>query len=178
MVRFRSVVAVLLVLATGACATYRSQLVHGQRAFDQNDYERSLALLRDLERDMTRLTVPEQAQYAYLRGMSDYRVGDRPDARHWLSIAQAIDSQSTGVLPSDWKARTNETLIELNAIVYADGTSALAKPQATDPDEDAEPQDKEVDAKSSRREKPRGKRSKKNAPADAAPSSTPSSPSD
>lgn len=108
-----------------ACTTYRDQLSRGQRAFEQSDYDRTLAILRDLEPDMTRLTVPEQAGYAYLRGMSDYRIGYKTDARHWLSIAKAYEDGSPGVLPADWKARTNEVVDELNRIVYEQGTSTL-----------------------------------------------------
>jgi len=185
MVSLRSALVRLLVVAAlaacAACATYRTQLVHGQRAFEQNDYEHTLALLRDLERDVTRLTVPEQAEYAYLRGMSDYRVGDKPDARHWLSIAKAIEENSPGVLPSDWKTRTNETLVELNAIVFADGMSGLAKSQSTDSDDEIERDakaSKERDTKGSRDAKQRGKGRKKDAHDAAAPSSSSSSPSD
>src|SRR5581483_8211203 len=104
---------VLALSAFGGCATYRDQLVRSQHAFEQNEYDRTLVLLRDLERDMTRLSGPEQAQYAYLRGMSDYRVGYRPDARHWLAIAKAYEDNSPGMLPVDWKARINEALDEL-----------------------------------------------------------------
>ena len=88
-------------------------------------YDRSLALLRNLEPDVRRLTGPEQAEYAYLRGMSDYRIGYRADARHWLSLARAIEDRSPGVLPADWKTRTNEALGELDQVVYTEGLSAL-----------------------------------------------------
>jgi len=109
-----------------ACATYREQLVRTQQAFDANDHDRTMALLRDLEPDLTRLPTSEQAHYAYLRGMTDYRVGHRQDARHWLALAKAFDEASPGTLPADWKHRTNEALEEMNGIVYADGTTALA----------------------------------------------------
>ena len=124
MCRLRALV-LLAALLVSACSTYRDQLARGQRAFEQNDHDRTLAILRDLEPDMKRLTPPEQAGYAYLRGMSDYRIGYKADARHWLSVAKAYEDRSPGVLPADWKARTNEALGELNGIVYAEGTSAL-----------------------------------------------------
>jgi hypothetical protein len=136
MLRPRSV-AMLFVLAslgTGACATYHDQLARGQRAFEQNDHDRTVALLRDLEPDLKHLTVQEQAHYAYLRGMSDYRIGYKPDARHWLAIAKAYEDTVPGVLPADWKARTNEALEELNEVVYTQGTSFLSTSRHADGD--------------------------------------------
>ena len=76
---------------------------------------------------MTRLSTPEQAQYAYLRGMTDYRIGYRADARHWLAIAKTYDETSPGILPADWKARMTDALDELNDVVYTEGSAELAK---------------------------------------------------
>lgn len=123
-----ALVAVLVGSSVASCATYRDQLVRSQSAFEQNQYERTLALLRDLEPDITRLATPEQAQYAYLRGMTDYRIGYRADARHWLAVARAYDEASPGILPTDWKARTVEALDELDGAVHEGGYSALATP--------------------------------------------------
>jgi hypothetical protein len=123
----------VMALAPG-CSTYRDQLARSQRAFEVNEHERTLALLRDLEPDVHRLSDPEQAQYCYLRGMSDLRLGFRADARHWLALAKTHDDASPGVLPADWKARLGEALEELNGVVYQDGTAALhrAPEQAAD----------------------------------------------
>lgn len=113
-------------MAVGGCTTYRDQLARGQRAFELNEHDRTLAILRDLEPDVKRLSLPEQAEYAYLRGMTDYRVGYKPDARHWLSLAKAYEDNSPGVLPADWKLRINEALDEMNGVVYSGGIGALA----------------------------------------------------
>lgn len=89
---------------------------------------------------MPRLTEPEQAHYAYLRGMTDYRIGHRNDARHWLAIARAYDENSPGLLPADWKARTTEALVALDAVVYEDGYAGLAGRSASaEPGDVAEP---------------------------------------
>jgi len=126
----RSVGLVMLLSAVASasvgCATYRDELVRGQRSYEQNQNERTLGLLRALEPDVTKLATPEQAQYAYLRGMTDYRLGFRADARHWLAIARTYDEVSPGILPTDWKARMTEALDEMNGVVYAEGLSALA----------------------------------------------------
>jgi hypothetical protein len=119
-------IALLIVAFSFSCATYRDELIRAQAAFENNQHERSLSLLRDLEPDVARLPTPEQAEYAYLRGMTDYRIGYQRDARHWLAIARAYDEQSPGTLPTDWKQRTAETLAELDGIVQTQGFSALS----------------------------------------------------
>lgn len=118
--------AVIAASSSTACTTYRDQLARSQQAFERNEHERTLGLLRTMERDVTRLSIAEQAQYAYLRGMTDYRIGYRADARHWLAIARAHDDVSTGTLPADWRARASEALEELNGVVYSEGIEALA----------------------------------------------------
>lgn len=120
----RSVLALALI-ALASCATYRDELVRAQVAFENDQHERTLALLRDLEPDVTHLARGEQAQYAYLRGMTDYRIGYKRDARHWLAIARAFDEQTPGLLPSDWKQRTTDTLAELDGVVQTQGYAAL-----------------------------------------------------
>lgn len=122
-----ALVAPALSTSLTACSTYRDELLRSQQSFDQNQHERALALLRALEPNATRLSLGEQAQYAYLRGMSDYRIGYRNDARHWLSIAKAHEDASQGTLPAEWTARMNEALEEMNAVVYTEGLPALAK---------------------------------------------------
>lgn len=120
-------------LATG-CNTYRDQLVRAQHTFENNEHERTLTLLRELERDVGRLSTSEQAEYAYLRGMTDYRIGYRSDARHWLSIAKTYEDTSPGMLPTDFKTRMTTALDELNGVVYDEGYSTLA--QSKKPGED------------------------------------------
>ncbi|MBX3192541.1 MAG: hypothetical protein KF819_36490 [Labilithrix sp.] len=118
--------SLLLLASLAGCNTYREELLRTQHAFEMNQHERTLGLLRDLEADVPRLSTPEQAQYAYLRGMTDYRMNHRDDARHWLSIAKAYEDVQPGLLPTDWKGRMKEALDEMNGVVYDDGLTALA----------------------------------------------------
>jgi hypothetical protein len=127
--------AVALGSAAAGCATYHDQLARSQQALEQNDNERAVGLLRDLEVDATRLPISERAQYAYLRGMSDYRLGHRGDARHWLSLARAYDEATPGVLPADWKSRTATALEVMNEVVQTEGYRAHVAD--TKPGEDA-----------------------------------------
>ena len=116
--------ALALALLLSGCSTYRDHLNRGQRLYDENEYEHALALWRSLEPDMDSLSFNDQARYAYLRGMTDFRLGFRPDARHWLAVAKAIEQDHPGGLSAEWKARTEESLNDLNKEVYG-GAEAL-----------------------------------------------------
>ena len=107
-----------LLLVLVACATYREDLNRGQRLYEEREYERALAIFRVLEPDEDSLHPGDQARYAYLRGMTDYRLGFRPDARHWLALAQAREQTRPGGLSLEWKERLEKSLEELNRDVY------------------------------------------------------------
>jgi hypothetical protein len=126
--RFRAAFA--LVLACAGCATYREDLYRGQRLYEENQYERALAVWRVLETDTDSLSFNEQSRYAYLRGMTDYRLGFRADSRHWLAIAKAIDQEHDGGLSPEWKQRLDESLDDLNKDVYS-GADRLDKSRST-----------------------------------------------
>lgn len=110
--------AALAALAFVACTTYREDLNRGQRLYEENQYEHALAIWRLLEDDMDSLSPNDRARYAYLRGMTDYRLGFRPYARHWLGIAQSIDKEYPGGLHQEWRDRMDKSLADLNVDVY------------------------------------------------------------
>lgn len=133
----------LLLVAVTACATYRNDLNRGQRLYEESEYERALAIWRFLEPDVDSLRHADQARYAYLRGMTDYRLGGgrggaepafRAHARHWLAIAKAIEQSHPGALPGAWQQLLDEALSELNAEIYG-----LAAPSGGQPAADASP---------------------------------------
>ena len=126
----RFVAPLLLALCVGACATYREDLNRGQRLYEENEYEHALGIWRTLEPDMDSLDLMDQARYAYLRGMTDYRLSFRTDARHWLAIAKAINDEHPGGLTQQWKDRLGQALDDLNKDVYG-GADALAKSRST-----------------------------------------------
>jgi hypothetical protein len=128
------------IVSYGGCATYRQDLARARAHYDKNEYEPALALLRVLEVDTDSFAPPEQAQYAYTRGMTDYRLaslategtglndpkqGFRSNARHWLGVARAIEKESPGGLRDEEKQRLEEALKDLSQDVYggADGAS-------------------------------------------------------
>ena len=115
-----------LLVAVPACSTYRDELARSQHAFEQNQHEKTLAILRMLELDTSHLDRGEQARYAYLRGMTDFRMGYKADARHWLAVAKAMDEKSPGLVPADWRARLDQSLGELDKDVWANGMETLS----------------------------------------------------
>jgi hypothetical protein len=108
-----------------ACVTYAEDLNRGQRHFEGSEYERALAIFRVLERDVDSLTPTDRTRYAYLRGMTDYRMSYRSDARHWLSLARALEQATPGGLQEPWKERMQEALKDLNKDVFG-GAEAVA----------------------------------------------------
>jgi hypothetical protein len=105
-------------MATG-CATYRDDLNRGQRMYLDTHYDQALATWRVLEPDLDSLTTAEQSRYEYLRGMTDFRLGFRADARHWLAIAKANNEAHPGGLDAEALAQLERILDELNKETYA-----------------------------------------------------------
>jgi hypothetical protein len=120
--------ALLIPLLALACSTYREDLYRGQRLYEENQYDRALGIWRVLEEDVDSLSLNDQARYAYLRGMTDYRLGYRPYARHWLGIARAIEKEHPGGLNQEWRDRLQKSLEDLDKDVY--GTRGFGEPAA------------------------------------------------
>jgi len=96
------------------CSGERAALLRGQRYYEDNQFERALSIWRDLERHEPSLTPSEFARYAYLRGMTDYRLGFHPDARHWLGLAKVSEQQHPGGLDAAWLPRLDGALADLD----------------------------------------------------------------
>ncbi len=118
-----ALVACVTALTIPACATYLDDLNRAEAHYKANEHERALALFRVLEPDIDSLSRSDQARYAYLRGMNDYRLGAafRADARHWLAFAKAVEREQPGSLSAEWKPRLEEALRDLNQDVYGVG---------------------------------------------------------
>jgi hypothetical protein len=115
-----------LLMSLPSCITYQEELARGQRHFDQSEYERALAVFRALETDTDSLGAMDRTRYAYLRGMTDYRLSFRADARHWLALAREYELASPGGLSDPWKARLQEAMKDLNQDVYGGGPQPSA----------------------------------------------------
>jgi len=132
--------SVLGALGAPSCATYKDDLNRATDHYNRNQFEPALALLRVLEDDMDSFSPAEQAQYAYVRGMTDYRLsslapqgtgvadprrGYRDNARHWLAVAASIDKKTPGGLTPEEKGRVTDALTDLNRDVFG-GAEAIA----------------------------------------------------
>lgn len=115
-------------LSAASCVTYAEELNRGQRHFQASEYERALAIWRILEHDVDSLPAPDRTRYAYLRGMTDYRMSLRTDARYWLGLARAYEQASPGGIEESWRDRMKEALKDLDDDVYGGAKTA----QATD----------------------------------------------
>jgi hypothetical protein len=158
--RAPAAVVMLACLMSAACATYQDDLARGERAFEASEHERALAIFRALEPDTGRLSQTDRAHYAYLRGMTDFRIGYKAEARHWLSLAFALEQQTPHSLPEEWTKRLGESLKELNESVYTGGIESLSnaasdKPKASDEESAADTESKGGDSEGASSKKPK-----------------------
>lgn len=114
----RAGVVGLFGLLLGGCFGPRDILARGQAYYEDNEYERALAVWRELERHEPVLGPAERARYAYLRGMTDYRLGFRDDARHWLAMAKVTEQQHPGSLAPVWLTRLDGALGDLDQEMF------------------------------------------------------------
>jgi hypothetical protein len=112
--RERALTALLGLAVLLGCSGERAALLRGQRYYEDNQFERALSVWRDLERHEPSLTPSDFARYAYLRGMTDYRLGFHADARHWLGLAKVTEQQHPGALDGAWLPRLDGALADLD----------------------------------------------------------------
>ncbi len=172
--RLAYLVSTISLCALGAvtCATYKEDLDRSRAHYDgtsvdaarkeyeENQYEKALALLRVLEHDIDSLSPGEQAQYAYLRGMTGYRLSQssrltssaqegssvsnpklmyRMNARHWLGVAAATEKNTPGGLTPEEKTRLAEVMDDLNKDVYGGAENIETTDATGDAGADAAP---------------------------------------
>ena len=79
----------LAVMASG-CAAISDDMQRAEATYEQARYEDTLIWLRDLEDDAPTMDLEMRARYYYLRGMTEYRLGHRLDALHYLAVAREV----------------------------------------------------------------------------------------
>jgi hypothetical protein len=123
----------LLGLLGLSCTGNLDALMRGQRYYEDNQYERALAVWRDLGRHETTLSAEQRLRYSYLRGMTDYRLGYRDEARHWLALAKSAAVHDPRALEPEWTTRLDGALDDLNREVFGirvDGTDPVQSIEA------------------------------------------------
>jgi hypothetical protein len=111
-----------------ACTIYEQDLQRSEEHFQHDEHEKALANLRALEPEWASFSTRDQARYAYLRGMTDVRLGFINDARHWLAVAQQLDKEHPGALLEKERKATDDKLASLNEIVWAGDVLPIDEP--------------------------------------------------
>lgn len=104
--------AVLLGAVVG-CTAVRDDMVRAETAYDQARYEDTRVWLTDLEDDAPSMDVESCARYYYLRGMTEYRLGHRGPALHYLAVAREVAGDQGAGLRPEWRQIMERTLGEL-----------------------------------------------------------------
>lgn len=104
----------MLATAVGAgCAAIREDMQRAEASYEAARYEDTLVWLRDLEDDAPSMDLTLRARYFYLRGMTEYRLGNRSDALHYLAVAREVASEEGADLRPEWRQIMERTLQEL-----------------------------------------------------------------
>jgi len=119
-------VAVCALAVLTACATYSQDLERARAHYEANDFPSALAVLRLLGEDADALSPTERAEFAYLRGMTDLRIGAtladerrlerqafRACARDWLEVALRSPTARAPALGPAEAARARAALAEI-----------------------------------------------------------------
>jgi hypothetical protein len=109
-----------------ACQTYQRDLDRAAAHYQSNRHTEALAVLEVLEPDSDSLSSAERARYAYFRGMANFRLEQRREARHWLGLAAAGEKLFANSLSRDEKERIEHILGELNKDRFGGATAAVA----------------------------------------------------
>lgn len=95
------------------CTALADDMRRAEQAYESARYEDALTWLSDLEDDIGAMDPETGARYYYLRGMTEYRLGHRADALHYLAVArEAAGDQGAGLRP-EWRQIMDRTLEEL-----------------------------------------------------------------
>lgn len=130
--RWRVVVALAAgALALVACASLRDDLLRAEASFDAARYDDALVWLEDLERDAGEMDPDQRARFFYLRGMTAYRLGKRPDALHYLALAREVAGPRHQGLRTEWGRQMDRVLEELTP--HGAGESRPPEPGAANP---------------------------------------------
>lgn len=107
------------------CATYSQDLERARRHYQELEFPQSLAVLRLLGEDFDALSAAERVQFAYLRGMTDFRLAEtvpatgsmrtdlRACARDWLDETLTLERRAPGSLSVDQSTRVRIALAQL-----------------------------------------------------------------
>jgi hypothetical protein len=97
----------------GACSTTASEMRRAEEAYEQARYDAARVWLTELEHRVPGTNRAMLARYVYLRGMTEYRIGHRLDALHYLALARELLEQDAHVLREEQREHLARTLADL-----------------------------------------------------------------
>jgi hypothetical protein len=110
----RLVAQVLFVgVCLGACGAASAELRRAEQSYEQARYENALSWLADMEPSAPTLSREERARYFYVRGMTEYRLGHRPEALYYLAVAREIAGDDGDGLRGEQQELMARTITEL-----------------------------------------------------------------
>jgi hypothetical protein len=109
----RLLLAPAFAVAALGCAALSDDLRRAETNYEQARYEDALVWLSDLEDDAPSMDAEMRARYFYLRGMTEYRLGHRGDALHYLAVAREVAGDQGAGLRPEWRQIMDSTLTEL-----------------------------------------------------------------
>lgn len=109
----RRPLAVLLAIVLGGCAATASEMRRAEEAYEQARFDAARTWLVDLEDRAPSMDDAMRARYFYLRGMSEYRVGNRLAALHYLAVARELTGERARGLREEQQQLLAGTLEEL-----------------------------------------------------------------
>ena len=113
--------ALLLSLSLG-CWNYRSQLDRAEEHYRAGRYGAAVTNLSDLEHALGDLGRDDRARYAYVRGLSHAHLGQRADARHWLSMTREM-IEGGASLPETDRTDMQRALTEADWVTPVEGVA-------------------------------------------------------
>lgn len=109
----RTFLALLWVVAFSACAATASEMRRAEEAYEQARFDAARVWLVDLEPRAPGMDGPMRARYFYLRGMAEYRLGNRLEALHYLEVAHELVGDGQRTLREEQQELLTRTLTEL-----------------------------------------------------------------
>ena len=104
---------ILLSSALCSCAALHDDMERAEGSFELARYEDSVVWLDELEVQKPSMDQDMRAKFYYLRGMAAFRLGNRPDALHYLALAREVAGPRNQGLRSEWSANLRRTIAEI-----------------------------------------------------------------
>lgn len=111
-----------LLLALGGCGRLEEHVRHADAAYRVARYADAEEWLERVEADVGELRIDAQTRFYFVQGMSEYRLGRRDTALHYLALARETNGLEGGALPpadAEVLTRTLEELVPTTATHHA-----------------------------------------------------------